>query len=117
MPTDQQVTAQAVLRAVTQLQRQGPDPAMRHLEQTEPDLAEYVMETLGTIHHRLLALGASTQKTQRLHRQIQSLVLVCIQSLRHAHHELLRERMGERLGQLEPDVDDPQPKIEPPEEQ
>ena len=109
MATDQQVTARAVLRAVAELERQGPGPAMRLLEQTEPDLAEYVMETLSLIHRRLLALGGNAAQSRRVYRQVQGLVLVSVGSLRHAHHQLWREQMAEGLAQLEPGAEASEP--------
>jgi hypothetical protein len=74
MATDQQVTARAVLRAVARLQRQGDDGSMRLLEHTEPDAAEYVMETLPLVHQRLAGLGGSVKKTRRLYEQVRLLV-------------------------------------------
>src|SRR5947199_7840500 len=109
MTSDQQVNSQIILQALLELQRQGPTPAMQHLEKVEPDLASYLMETLSLIYHRLLALGAPAKKTQRVYRQIQ-IMAVCIVSLRKGHHELWRDMtMGEGIEQLEPTDEDPIP--------
>jgi hypothetical protein len=110
MASDQQVNSQLILQSLLELQRQGPTPAMEHLEKVEPDLASYLMETLSLVYHKLLALGAPAKKTQRVYRQIQTMALVCIVSLRKGHHELWRDTtMGEGIKQLEPADEDPIP--------
>ena len=101
-PSDQQVTAGAILRSVLELQRQGHDPAMEHLEQVEPDLAGYLMENLSLLHQALLGLGAAPKKTRRVYRLVQTLALVCVTSLRKAHFELWEEQTGARLEVLDP---------------
>lgn len=50
------IRPRTVLNCVLQLQRQGVTPAMQQLEETEPDLAEYLLGTLSNIHHELLGL-------------------------------------------------------------
>ena len=109
MASDQLVHARLVLQAQMQLNRRGIDSAMRHLEQTEPDLAEYVMESLGLLHQRLLDLGGSAKKTRRLYLQVQTLVLVSIDSLGKAHLALWESQMGPMLGQLDPSQESPDP--------
>ena len=52
------VRARTILDCVLQLQRQGTHSAMQRLEQTEPDLANYLFETLSAIHQSLLELHA-----------------------------------------------------------
>ena len=51
MPSDQQVTSRMILQTLQELARQGATPALEHLEQVEPDLASYLMETLSSIYH------------------------------------------------------------------
>ena len=109
MASDQLVHARMVLQAQMQLHREGVDSAMRHLEQTEPDLAEYVMESLSLVHQRLLELGGSGRKTRRLYLQVQTLVLVSIDSLRKAHLALWEKQMGQTLDQLDPSQEPPDP--------
>lgn len=67
MPSDQLVHARMVLQAQMQLRKQGTDSVMQHLEQAEPDLAEYVMESLSLVHRTLLELGGSPKKSRRLY--------------------------------------------------
>lgn len=88
---------------------------MRHLEQTEPDLANFVLETLSLIFQRLSGLGGSPQKTQKAFRQVQTLLIVSIESLRRAHVELWKKQMGSALRDLDPDdqYDRPTPPGEP----
>jgi hypothetical protein len=105
MPTDQQVSARAVLAALTELRRVGVRLTLRQLEQVEPDLTDHLLETLFYIHRNLLALGGPARQSQRLFRDIQSLTLVCIIALRRGHYELWRD--SEIGGQLESDSDAP----------
>ena len=55
---------------------------MAELERTEPDLAEYTLENLTAIFHRLLEVGAPAKQCRDLHRQIESVVLICITAMR-----------------------------------
>ena len=95
MPSDQTVSAKAVLAAVLEIQRRGPTPALQHLEQVEPDLANYLMETLSVIHQRLTALNGPPKTTQRAFLEVQSLALVCITALQKSHYELWRQDGGD----------------------
>jgi hypothetical protein len=95
MSSDQQVTSRIILKSLLELQRQGTTtPPLEHLEQVEPDLACYVMETLSDLHHQLLALGAAAKRTRRIYRQVELFVLVCITALRNGHYELWRQTQG-----------------------
>jgi len=99
MASDQQVDAKLVLQSLMELQRQGADSVLCHLESTEPDLAEYVLEQLTEVHRRLLDLGGDPRKARRLHRRIQSLVLVPLMALRKGHYRLWHEsQSGESAG-------------------
>jgi hypothetical protein len=58
MPSsDQIVTAKLVLQAQFELQRLGINKVMSLLENTEPDLAEFLIETSTTLHRDLLNTG------------------------------------------------------------
>ena len=91
MPSDQSVSAKAVLAAVLEIKREGTRPSLEHLEQVEPDLAEYLMESLTTVHQNLLALGGPARDRQRLYREIEALTLTCIVALWRGHHELWQQ--------------------------
>lgn len=88
MASDQQVTASIVLETVMELQRIGSAQAMQRLEQVEPDLMEYVLENLSQLYHRLLELGGPVKRTRRIFRQIEYLVLGCVESMRKGHFRL-----------------------------
>jgi len=103
MASDQMVSAQAILRAESELRRVGHKQVMDQLEQAEPDLSSHLWEELSEIHRRLLALGGPPKQSQRCYRRIQRLMLVSILALRHGHHELWR------------DLYDPDPEVDPPE--
>ena len=85
MASDQQVSAQAVLRAVMRLRRQGTDQTLRELETVEPDLASFVMEEFSLLHRGLLALGGPPKRSRRLQRRLEEVVLTCITTMREAH--------------------------------
>ena len=101
MASDQQVTAQAVLRAVMRLRRQGTDQTLRELETVEPDLASFVMEEFSLVHRDLLALGGPPKRSRRLQRRLEEVVLTCITTMREAHHLLWQSAAaGTPLGKL-----------------
>jgi hypothetical protein len=113
------VHPRTVLEIVLQLQRQGTELAMRHLEQTEPELANYLFESLSDVYQNLSALGGSTSRTRRVYRQIELITLACIQSLRQSHYELWA---GQMAGQMDGHMDgscrrivSPTPAEQPPE--
>ena len=109
MASDRLVHARMVLQAQLELKRRGTDSAMLQFEQLEPDLAEYVMESLSLVHQRLAELGGPPKRTRRLYLQVQQLVLVSIGSLRKAHLVLWENQMGLQLGRLDPAGSDPPP--------
>ena len=88
MSSDQQVSSKAVMAAMLQVGRVGTRQTLEELEQIEPDLSEYLMETLGQLHQRLFTLGGTAAQTRRLTRDIEVMALVCITALRCGHLEL-----------------------------
>jgi hypothetical protein len=88
MASDQQVSAQAVLRAVMRLRRQGNARTMAELEALEPDLASFIMEELALVHRDVLALAGPPRRSQRLQRRVEALALACVTALREAHYQL-----------------------------
>ena len=64
MASDQMVSARDVLDALTEVQRRGDERVMEELEQLEPDLASYVMETLSLINLRLMEMRGRPKETQ-----------------------------------------------------
>lgn len=105
MATDQQVTARMVLEAQLELERRGAAGCMQHLEETEPELANFVLETLSLIYTKLSNLGGSPQKTKRAFRSVQTLLLVSIEAMRRGHLELWEKQMGAVLEQLDVEAD------------
>jgi hypothetical protein len=81
---DRLVDAKAILEALSELKRRGNKTVMEEFAAIEPDLAEHVMEELGLIYQSLSRSKAKTGDLRKLYRQIESLVLVSILSLRHA---------------------------------
>jgi hypothetical protein len=92
-----------VLEAQMELERRGAAACLQHLEQAEPELANFVLETLSLIYTQLSNLGGSPQKTKRAFRSVQTLLLVSIEALRRGHLELWEKQMGAALGELDPD--------------
>lgn len=76
------VSARDVLNALSEIRRRGQWPLFQELESIEPDLAEFVLEEITSIHHTLLKTGARPKAVRRFQRQVQSLVLVCVLSHR-----------------------------------
>ena len=113
MSSDQTVSSKAVLECVLELQRQGSKRAMEQLEKVEPDLFEYMMETLTVVYQRLLRLGAPPRENRRVFKQVQTLVLVSVMALRKSHYELWQNDHGQSLQHLDPDHDDPSASREP----
>jgi hypothetical protein len=112
--SDGMVRPRIILDCVLQLQRSGTTPAMLRLEQTEPDLAEYLLESLSSIHHDLHRLHGPPSKTRRLYRQISVMTLVCIEALRQSHYELWQQQTEGGDGpnesaQTESGVTEPEP--------
>ena len=97
------VRARTVLGCVLQLQRQGTRTAMQRLGQTEPDLANYLFETLSVIHQSLLELHAPAARTRRAYRQIELMSLVCIEALRRSHAELWQDDVDTPAGPADSD--------------
>src|SRR5258706_16172671 len=88
MASDRIVTAKDVLDALMRVQRTGPDPLLRELEQLEPDLCEYLLEQASAVHQAIAKLGTRPARTRRLTRDVASMALVLVFSLRNAHLRL-----------------------------
>lgn len=80
MSTEKHISARTVLDAVLAIKRIGIKRALEQLEDAEPELASYMMESMSTVHQQLLALGGRAKPTQRVFREIESIILVCIKS-------------------------------------
>jgi hypothetical protein len=80
-----------VLDALLELRRRGRQRAWEELEQVEPDLASYAVETLSVLHAGLLRLGGRAKQTARVLQQAESLVLVCVTALRRGGYEQWRQ--------------------------
>lgn len=106
MASDQQVTAKTVLDAELALRRSGAKKALEELEQVEPDLTNYLLESLSDLHRKLLDLGGPAKASQRMFLDVQHLTLVCITALRRGHFELWKKNEGSQL-------DDEPPPVEP----
>lgn len=76
------VSAADVLRALSEIRRRKQWPLFQELESAEPELAEFVLEEITSVHHTLLETGAPPRVVRRLQRQVQALVLVCTLTLR-----------------------------------
>ncbi len=79
------ISAKAILSAMNEIRRHGHWPLFQQLEHEEPELAEQVLEGVSAIHQSLLESRAPPRVVRRLQRQIQSLVLVTVLSVRAAH--------------------------------
>jgi hypothetical protein len=94
MASDQLVTAAHVLSAVMEYDRRGSTSMIADLERLEPDMVEYLLETLTRLHHNLTDLGLSSRDARRLYHRAEKTAVICIMALRHAHRDLW-ERDGD----------------------
>ena len=116
MASDQQVTAQVILRALLDLQRRGNQRIMADLEKLEPELANHLMEELSLIHQKLVETGARAKEVRQLQQRIEGLALICITALRHGHYELWRQSAaGSSLEGIDP-IPQPQAPSDPEED-
>ena len=107
MASDQQVTSRLILQVLARVKRTGSMKLVQDLENGEPDLAEYLLESLTTLRQRLFEIGASARQTQRLYLDVQQLVIVVITALQIGQYELWKHtEAGERLAQLDPSLTD-----------
>lgn len=97
MATDQVVSAKMILQAQLELQRRGTRRVYSLLEQTEPDLAEVVLERTTDLYHQVIKTGASPKEARRIHHAAERLVLVTILALQKAHQTLWQESTGQDL--------------------
>ena len=97
MASDQTVHARLILQAQAELERLGTRRIYSLLEQTEPDLAEVILESTTALYHQLLHLGATPKEARRIHHAAERLVLVCILSLQKAHAALWQDGTGSEL--------------------
>jgi hypothetical protein len=81
MSVKRRISSRALLRAQMRWKRLGNQKLMAELERAEPDLAEYAMEGLTDLFHRLLETGAPARQTRSIYQQVESLVLICIHSM------------------------------------
>ncbi len=103
MASDQTVTAQDLLDALSEVRRQGSGRLLEQLEEVEPALAGHLMEELSLVHQALLDLRAKPKATRRLVRQVESMAVVLVTALRQAHLRLWQEESaGGRLAQIDP---------------
>src|SRR5687768_3576770 len=98
MASDQAVSAQDVLDALSEVRRRGSGRVLEQLEAVEPVLAGHLMEELSLVHQGLLDLGARPRAVRLLVRQAESMAVVLVAALRQAHLRLWQEEeSGGRL--------------------
>ena len=88
MASDRIVTAQHVLKAVMELERRGANRLLPEWERLEPDLTEYILESLTTLNHKLVGAGLSGAQALKLYRRAETTVLVSIMALQRAQRDL-----------------------------
>lgn len=95
MASDQTVHARLILQAQAELARLGTRRVYSLMEQTEPDLAEVVLEQTTALYHEVLQLGVTPKDARRVHQAAERLVLVCILALQKAHAALWQDGSGQ----------------------
>jgi hypothetical protein len=89
------VTPGHVLKSVMEHERRGATPVLSELEKLEPDLCEYLLESLTRLYHQLTDLGLSGRDARKAYRRAEKTAVVCIMALRQAHFDLWRRDLGE----------------------
>jgi hypothetical protein len=119
---DQVVCARDVLRAASQVRRLRTDVSIQQLEQTEPDLTEFLLEELSAVHQLVLALGGRPRLERRVVRRVEYMALVLVTSLRAAQLRLWEDQFANTpIADLDPahpdaaeaDPCSPAPKVPP----
>ncbi|MEX2389771.1 MAG: hypothetical protein WD534_17975 [Phycisphaeraceae bacterium] len=82
MPEKQRVDARDVLWALQELQRRGTRYLIDELDESEPDLTDYLTEALSLIDRDILGLGGPARASRRTYRRVEELTLVCILAMR-----------------------------------
>src|SRR5689334_18503638 len=107
MASDQQVGSQIILKSLMEMKRVSAWRLIEQLERVEPDLTEYMLESLSAYHQRLLEVGVSHKQTRRLYHDVQNMLVVCVTALRNAYYQLWRENaVGTPLASLDPTLVD-----------
>lgn len=80
----QSIAAKNVLQSDLFVRGLGVRRALSQLEQMEPDLAEYVMETSTRLYEDLGRVCGSPRRAKLLHRRAIRLALTCIHAVRRS---------------------------------
>ncbi|MBI1373236.1 MAG: hypothetical protein GC159_10935 [Phycisphaera sp.] len=75
MPSANQVTARQILLAVLSYRHQQSQ-AFERLEQREPQLSEFVFESLTHVNAEITKLGARASTSRRVYQHVQEIVFV-----------------------------------------
>jgi len=95
MASDQQVGSQIILKTLMEVRRVTAWRLIEQLERVEPDLTEFILESLSAYNQRLMELGAPHKQTRRLYHDVQNMLVVCVTALRNAHFQLWREQAAD----------------------
>jgi hypothetical protein len=78
------IAERAVLEAHLRVRGQGVKKALRGLERSEPDLAEYLMETSVKLYGELDRACPSHRTVKAIHTKMMLMTLVCIETVRRS---------------------------------
>lgn len=95
MASDRLITAEHILKAVMEYDRRGSRRVLSEWEKLEPDMAEFLMESLTRLYHRLTDLGLAGSDARKVLRRAEKSALVCVIAQRNAHRELWERDQGE----------------------
>lgn len=107
MPSDRLVTTDHVLKSVMEFERRGSTQMMSALEEIEPDLMEFLLESLTRHYHQLTDCGLSGKEARKVYRHAEKTAVVCIMALQKAHHDLWRRDHLDPPTQSSPPPDSP----------
>jgi hypothetical protein len=97
------VEPEHIITARKDVASKGSPQALNDFAQTEPALASFIYEGLALVAGKLSLSGAPTELVQGSHEDVISLILTCVQAMRHGHYALWKDTVtGTRLAQLDP---------------
>jgi hypothetical protein len=104
-PDSMLVEPRHILRARQEVAAKGSGLFLSELADMESALASFLSESLVSVAGKLSLSGAPTELVQGLHEDVLTVVLTCLQALRHGHYAIWKDTViGTRLVELDPSL-------------
>lgn len=85
MPSDAVVTAADLTRARGELRRDGIAPLMDALEQTQPEMFDFILRASHCVAGRLALMGVAPPSVREAADDLLDTVLTCLVAMRQSH--------------------------------